>query len=236
MNLQIHGLSLQLAQITLEVNASLQNARTAIFGHSGAGKTSLLETIAGLRKPQRGEIRLDDELFESADKYYSRPIRHRGIGYVPQYDSLFPHFSVRQNLLFGMDNHSPDGSLSFEHVIGFLEIGGLLHRGVGSLSRGENQRVVIGRALLSKPRLLLLDEPLTALDTELKEAILKQLGSLYEEFRIPILFVTHDPTEAIRLCDEVVKIEMGKIIARGSPQAVLNSAAPTVKRVSNDGP
>jgi len=96
--------------------------------------------------------------------------------------------------------------------------------------------VVIGRALLTKPRLLLLDEPLTALDTELKETILKQLGSLYEEFGIPMLFVTHDPSEAIRLCDEVVKIEMGQIIARGSPQSVLNSAAPTFKKVSSDAP
>jgi molybdate transport system ATP-binding protein len=221
MKLDIHGLSLKLAQITLEVDITLQNPRTAIFGQSGAGKTSLLETIAGLRKPQRGEIRLNDELFESVEKNYSRSIRHRGIGYVPQYDSLFPHFSVRQNLLYGMNNHSPDSNLSSEHVTGFLEIGGLLDRDVRGLSRGENQRVVIGRALLSQPRLLLLDEPLTALDTKLKETILQQLGLLYQEFHIPILFVTHDPAEAVRLCDEVVKIEMGKIIARGSPQTIL---------------
>jgi molybdate transport system ATP-binding protein len=234
MKLQIHGLSLKLAQITLEVDISLQNPRTAIFGHSGAGKTSLLETIAGLRKPQRGEIRLNNELFESAGQNYSRPIRRRGIGYVPQYDSLFPHFSVRQNLLYGMDNHSPDSNLSFDHITGFLEIGRLLDRSIGGLSRGENQRVVVGRALLSQPRLLLLDEPLTALDTKLKEAILQQLGSLYQEFRIPILFVTHDPTEAVRLCDEVVKIEMGKVIARGSPKAILSSAASTGERVSNE--
>jgi len=217
MKLQIHGLSLKLAQITLEVDITLQSPRTAIFGHSGAGKTSLLETIAGLRKPQCGEICLNDELFESAEKNYSRSIRHRGIGYVPQYDSLFPHFSVRQNLLYGVNNHSPDSNLSFEHITGFLEIGGLLDRDVRDLSRGENQRVVIGRALLSQPRLLLLDEPLTALDTKLKEAIIQQLSLLYQEFRIPMLFVTHDPTEAVRLCDEVVKIEW----ARSSLAAVL---------------
>jgi molybdate transport system ATP-binding protein len=225
MKLQIHGLLLKLAQITLNVDITLQNPRTAIFGHSGSGKTSLLETIAGLRKPQGGEIRLNDELFESAEKNYSQSIRHRGIGYVPQYDSLFPHFSVRKNLLYGMNNHLSDSNLSFEHVTGFLEIGGLLDRDVRDLSRGENQRVVIGRALLSQPRLLLLDEPLTALDTKLKETILQQLGLLYGEFHIPILFVTHDPTEAVRLCDEVVKIEMGKIIARGSPQTILISTS-----------
>src|SRR3954464_1859473 len=235
MKLEIQGLSLKLEQITLEVDISLENARTAIFGHSGAGKRSLLEAIAGLRKSQRGEIRLDDELFERAQKNYSRPIRQRGIGYVPQYDSLFPHFSVRQNLRYGMDGSSPDGNLSFEHVTGFLEIGRLLDRAVRDLSRGENQRVVIGRALLSKPRLLLLDEPLTALDTKLKDAILQQLGSLYHEFRIPILFVTHDPTEAVRLCDEVIKIEMGKIVARGSPHEILGSTAQAAQKVSPQG-
>jgi len=223
MKLEIHNLSLQLGQMTLEVDLTLLNARTAIFGHSGAGKTSLLEAIAGLRKPQRGEIRLNDELFENAEQNYSRPIRYRGIGYVPQHDSLFPHLSVRQNLLYGTNNQSPNGNLSFEHVTGFLEIGRLLERGVRGLSRGENQRVVIGRALLSQPRLLLLDEPLTALDTKLKEAILEQLGSLYHEFKIPILFVTHDPVEAVRLCDELVKIEMGKITGHGTPESILRT-------------
>src|SRR5205085_1549205 len=129
-----------------------------------------------------------------------------------------------QNLRYGMNTRSPGGNLSFEHVTGFLEIERLLDRAVGDLSRGENQRVIIGRALLSQPRLLLLDEPLTALDTKLKDAILQQLGSLYQEFHIPILFVTHDRSEALRLCDEMVKMEMGRIISRGRPQDVLNSA------------
>src|SRR5436305_14878882 len=103
MNLEIRRLLLTLGQLTLEVDVTLQSARTAIFGHSGAGKTSLLETIAGLRKPQRGEIRLNDELFERTEKNYSRPIRQHGIGYVPQYESSFPHCSVRKNQRYGMD-------------------------------------------------------------------------------------------------------------------------------------
>jgi molybdate transport system ATP-binding protein len=219
--LEIRGLLLHLAQITLEADITLQNARTAIFGPSGAGKTSLLETIAGLRRPERAEILLNDELFESTQQSYSLSVRRRGIGYVPQYDSLFPHLAVRRNLLYGAKTESSAGSISFEHVIGFLGIEPLLDRDVRTLSRGENQRVVIGRALLSRPRLLLLDEPLTGLDVMLKGAILDQLGSLYEEFGIPTLFVTHEPGEAIRLCDEVIKVDSGKIIARGTPESLL---------------
>jgi molybdate transport system ATP-binding protein len=223
MKLEIRGLLLRLTQIILEVDITLQNARTALFGPSGAGKTSLLEAVIGLRQPERGEILLNGELFESTQQRYSLAVRRRAIGYVPQYDSLFPHLSVRRNLLYGLKPDSPDDVIPFEHVTGFLNIEPLLDRDVRRLSRGENQRVVIGRALLSRPRLLLLDEPLTGLDATLKGVILQQLESLYEEFGIPMLFVTHDPAEAIRLCDEVIKIESGKIIARGSPESLLSS-------------
>ena len=140
---------------------------------------------------------------------------------MPQDDSLFPHLSVRRNLLYGSNGNPKDQTLSFGHVVSFLQITSLLDRHVQSLSRGENQRIVIARALLSAPRLLLLDEPLTALDAKLKDVILEQLRSLYNEFGIPILYVTHDPTEAIELCEEVLMLESGKIIARGSPRELL---------------
>jgi molybdate transport system ATP-binding protein len=221
MTLQIHCLSLRLPQFTLKADIDLNSARTAVFGPSGAGKTSLLETIAGLRRPETGEIRLDGQLFESTKRKYWLPIRERRVGYVPQYDSLFPHLSVRRNLLYGSNGKMANGNLSFEHVTEFLEIGSLLERNVGALSRGENQRVVIARALLSRPRLLLLDEPLTALDAKLKEAILRQLESVYREFSIPMLYVTHDPAEAIRLCDELIQLESGKVTGRGSPPELL---------------
>lgn len=221
MKLEIRQLSLRLEQFSLEANVDLENARTAIFGPSGAGKTSLLETIAGLRKPEAARITLDNQLFESTAQNYSLPIRLRKIGYVPQDDSLFPHLSVRRNLLYGSNGKPKDQTLSFEHVTSFLEITSLLDRDVHSLSRGENQRIVIARALLSAPRLLLLDEPLTALDAKLKNAILEQLRSLHREFGIPILYVTHDPTEAIEICEEVLMLESGKIIARGSPRELL---------------
>ena len=221
MKLQIQQLSLRLEQFVLEVDVDLMDARTAIFGPSGSGKTSLLETIAGLRKPQTAKITLDDQLFDDTAWNYSLPIRRRRIAYVPQDDSLFPHFSVRGNLLYGRNGRSTDQALSFEHVISFLDISSVLDRDVRSLSRGQNQRIVIARALLSAPRLLLLDEPLTALDAKLKNVILEQLHSLHDEFGIPMLYVTHDPAEAIKICEEVLILESGKITARGCPGELL---------------
>jgi molybdate transport system ATP-binding protein len=221
MKLEIRKLSLRLEQFTLELDVDLQNARTGIFGPSGAGKTSLLETIAGLRKPETAKIRLDNCLFEDTEQAYSLPVRLRRIGYVPQDDSLFPHLSVRRNLLYGTDGKSKHDTFSFDHVISFLKIGSLLARDVRSLSRGENQRIVIARALLSAPRLLLLDEPLTALDASLKETILHQLRSLHYEFGIPMLYVTHDPVEANEICEEILILTAGRLLSRGNPRELL---------------
>ena len=221
MKLEIRRLSLRLEQFTLKVDVDLQRERTGIFGPSGAGKTSLLESIAGLRTPQTAMISLDGRLYENTAQNYSLPVRLRKIGYVPQDDSLFPHLSVRRNLLYGIDGNAKHDTFSFDHVLSFLEIGPLLNRDVRSLSRGENQRIVIARALLSAPRLLLLDEPLTALDAKLKNAILEQLRSLHNEFGIPMMYVTHDPAEAIKICEEVLMLESGKITARGHPGQLL---------------
>jgi len=221
MKLAIRQLSLRLQQFTLDVDIELQHARTAIFGPSGAGKTSLLETIAGLRKPDTANISFNGQLFDDSWQNYSLPVRLRRLGYVPQYDSLFPHLSVRRNLLYGSDGKSKDGTLEFHHITDFLEIGHLLDRHVRTLSRGENQRVVIARALLSSPQLLLLDEPLTSLDAKLKNTILQQLQALHREFGIPMLFVTHDAAEAIAICEDVLLLHAGRITARGEPAKLL---------------
>lgn len=221
MNLEIRQLRLRLEQFILVIDADLTRSRTAIFGPSGAGKTSFLETIAGLRKPESAQITLDGQLFDDVASHRSLPVSRRKIGYVPQDDSLFPHFSVRRNLLYGQNGHTDGRAPSLDHVIDFLEIKSLLDRDTRSLSRGENQRIVIARALLSAPRLLLLDEPLTALDAKLKSAILRQLASLPNEFGVPILYVTHDPSEAIALCDEVLMFEAGKLVGRGEPGTLL---------------
>ena len=222
MKLEIQRLSLRLQQFALDINVDLHSARTGIFGPSGAGKTSLLEVIAGLRRPEAARICLNDRLFENTEQNYSLPVRLRKIGYVPQDDLLFPHLSVRRNLLYGVDGKSKRETFSFDHVITFLEIASLLDRDVRSLSRGENQRIVIARALLSSPRLLLLDEPLTALDAKLKETILRQLRSLHDEFGIPMLYVTHDPVEAIEICGEVLILESGRVVSRGNPTELLS--------------
>jgi molybdate transport system ATP-binding protein len=222
MKLEIRGLSLRLEQFPLEVDVDLHNARTGIFGPSGAGKTSLLEVIAGLRRPERARICLNAQLFDDTERGYSLPVRLRKIGYVPQDDSLFPHLSVRQNLLYGTDGKSKRDTFSFDHVTTFLQIASLLDRDVRCLSRGENQRIVIARALLSAPHLLLLDEPLTALDARLKETILQQLRSLHHEFGIPMLYVTHDSAEATEICQEVLILESGRLISRGNPLELLS--------------
>ena len=133
MNLAIRQLSLRLQQFTLDVDVDIQHPRTAIFGPSGAGKTSLLETIAGLRKPDSAKISFDGQLFEDSGRNYSLPVRLRRLGYVPQYDSLFPHLSVQRNLLYGSNGKAKDHTLEFAHIIDFLEIGHLLDRHVRSL-------------------------------------------------------------------------------------------------------
>ena len=221
MKLAIRQLFLRLQQFTLGVDVDIQHARTAIFGPSGAGKTSLLETIAGLRRPDTAKISFNDRLFDDTGQNYSLPVRLRRLGYVPQYDSLFPHLSVQRNLLYGSNRKPTDHTLEFQHITDFLEIGHLLDRHVGTLSRGENQRVVIARALLSAPQLLLLDEPLTSLDAKLKNTILQQLQALHREFGIPMLFVTHDAAEAIAICEDVLLLQAGRITGRGAPVKLL---------------
>jgi len=221
MKLAIRQLSLRLQRFTLNVDIDIQNARTVIFGPSGAGKTSLLETIAGLRKPDSAKISFNGQLFDDSERNYSLPVRLRKLGYVPQYDSLFPHLSVQRNLLYGNNREPNDHLLDFHHVVDFLEIARLLDRHVHWLSRGENQRVAIARALLSAPQLLLLDEPLTSLDVKLKDAIMQQLQALHREFGIPMLYVTHDPVEAIAICEEVLLLQEGRITAKGNPAELL---------------
>lgn len=221
MRLRLRGLQLPLSSFVLEVDADLHSVRTAIFGPSGAGKTSLLEIIAGFRCASAGSVEYENVIFDDHTTNRHLPIRERRIGYVPQDDTLFPHFSARRNLLFGRREHDEPATFSLEHVTEFLRLGELLDRDVRSLSRGEKQRIALGRALLSAPRLLLLDEPLTGLDAKLKAAVLERLAALHAEFGVPMLYVTHDPAEAIELCDEVLLLDAGVITARGLPRDLL---------------
>jgi molybdate transport system ATP-binding protein len=226
MSLLLKNISLPLADFTLEVNVEMRKRVTAVFGPSGAGKTSLLDLIAGLRRAQSAFIQLDENVLVDTSKHYSVPTRRRGIGYVPQDLALFPHLSVRQNILYGRNSRAAAGPLfSFEHVVEMLEIQPLISRGVKGLSGGEKQRVALARALLSSPRLLLLDEPLASLDAPLKEKIIPYLARIRDEFQIPMLCVTHDRFEALALADEIIVLVDGKVMQTGPVLDVFNRPA-----------
>ncbi|HKW28132.1 MAG TPA: molybdenum ABC transporter ATP-binding protein [Verrucomicrobiae bacterium] len=215
MSLLLKNISLPLAGFTLEVDIEARNRVTAVFGPSGAGKTSLLDLIAGLRTAHSAFIQLDQTVLADTAKNVFVPTRRRGIGYVPQDLALFPHLSVRQNLLYGQHPRATGPWFTLEHVAEVLEIQPLVARSVTELSGGEKQRVALARALLASPRLLLLDEPLASLDVALKEKIIPYLARVRDEFRIPMLCVTHDRFEALTLADELVVLVHGKVMQTG---------------------
>jgi len=225
-NLEITGLRLPLAPFVLAADARLDARVTGIFGASGAGKTSLLEAVAGLRRPAAGRIILDGTvLSDAAGGIFLHPER-RAIGYVPQDGALFPHLTVRQNLCY---SHAPGTGpgITYERVVAVLDIAGLADRRIDSLSGGERRRVAFGRAVLAAPRLLLLDEPLTGLDAELKQRVIPYLHTVRDEFGLPILYVSHDPDEVVALCDDVLLLERGRCVRRGPPgELFVASGAP----------
>ena len=226
MSLLLKKISLPLAHFTLEMDVEMQRRVTAVFGPSGAGKTSLLDLIAGLRQARSAFIQLDGVVLTDTAKNFSVATHRRGIGYVPQDLALFPHLSVRQNLLYGSKSGGAGNPLfSFEHVVEVLEIEPLISRGVTELSGGEKQRVALARALLASPRLLLLDEPLASLDTALKAKIIPYLTRIRDEFRIPMLCVTHDRFEALALADEIVVLVNGQVLQTGPVLDVFNRPA-----------
>ncbi len=218
MSIELHHVRLPLAHFTLEVNAVLNCRVTAIFGASGAGKTSLLEIIAGLRRPAAGMVRLDGLTLSDQASGLFVPAERRHVGYVPQDGALFPHLSVKRNLLYGFDvrRTAMDG-LTFDHITDVLEIGPLMDRSVATLSGGEKQRVALGRALLSAPRLLLLDEPLSGLDAPLKDRLMPYLQRVRDEFTLPMLYITHSAEEVMALCEDVVVLAAGHVESRGAP-------------------
>ena len=221
MKLQLNNLRLALPQFTLSVDVELTQVCTAIYGPSGAGKTSLLDVIAGLRQPQSARIALAGKVLTDTNARIALPVRERGIGYLPQELALFPHLSVKENVEFGAARLVTHGSpVDHARVLEVLEIGALLQRSIAELSGGERQRVALARALMSSPRLLLLDEPLASLDTALKQRIIPYLVRLRDEFKIPTLYVTHDVDEVRAICDEVLVLDRGAIIARGKPDEI----------------
>jgi molybdate transport system ATP-binding protein len=204
-------LDIELAQgaFRLAAAARLDARAAALFGPSGAGKTTILDAIAGLRTPDRGSITIDGRVLFSSERRVNLPPHHRRVGYVPQDVALFPHMDVRRNLLYG---RHPGVSPELDRVVGMLEIDRLLDRRVTELSGGERQRVAVGRALMSGPSILLLDEPLAAVDVPLRRRILPYLQRVRDELRVPIVYVSHDREEAEALADVVVRVEAGRVI------------------------
>ena len=199
---------------------------TALFGPSGSGKSTAIRLIAGLERPTSGHIAVDGHvLVDTADRVFVPPHARR-IGLVFQDALLFPNFSVRSNLTYGRW-FTPKSArrIAFEPVVEVLGIGHLLDRRPGTLSGGERQRVAIGRALLTSPRLLLMDEPLASLDAARKLEILPFIERLRDEFAMPIVYVSHAIEEVARLAAKVIKLDRGKVIADGPPAAVLAPAS-----------
>jgi molybdate transport system ATP-binding protein len=197
---------------SLDVTLKLENGITALFGPSGAGKSSILNAIAGLEQPDTGLIRFDDQIIYDSTKNINLPIHQRKIGYVFQDSLLFPHLTVNANLQYGFKK----GTISADTVIRFLGLQDLLGRRPAKLSGGERQRVAIGRALLSSPQLLLMDEPLASLDMDRKREIFPYIEQLQSTFNIPVIYVSHAIEEVARLADRVIMIRDGKVASEGS--------------------
>jgi molybdate transport system ATP-binding protein len=206
----------QLGEFSLQASFESEGRVTGLFGSSGAGKTSLVSMIAGLLRPDRGIISIDGEVLDDTGKAIHVPTWRRRIGYVFQDARLFPHFNVAQNLDYGRRmNRLADDPAQRKRVTDLLDIGHLLDRRPGKLSGGERQRVALGRALLSKPRLLLLDEPLGSLDEGRRAEILPYLVRLRDEARIPMVYVSHDPAELRQLATQIVLLKGGRVTSFG---------------------
>ena len=208
------ALDFTLAQgdFVLELHERLDHGITALFGPSGSGKTTTLDALAGLRQPRSGTIRVGDRLLFDAARGVTLPPQHRHIGYVPQDPALFPHMNVRRNVLYG---RRPGQKLALDTVVRMLEVGDLLERRVRDLSGGERQRVALARALMSAPDVLLLDEPLAAVDVERRRRILPYLLKVRDQLGVPVIYVSHDRGEVDQLADRVLILEAGRVVTRG---------------------
>ncbi|MGL3211593.1 molybdenum ABC transporter ATP-binding protein [Bradyrhizobium sp. BR 1433] len=215
----------QLGEFSLAASFTSEGRVTGLFGASGSGKTSLINTIAGLLRPDRGTIVIDGETVDDTATGIHVPTWRRRIGYVFQDARLFPHLDVRQNLDYGRRmNGLTEDPAQHRRVVDLLDIGALLDRRPGKLSGGERQRVALGRALLSKPRLLLLDEPLGALDESRKLEILPYLVRLRDEAGVPMVYVSHDAAELRQLATQIVMLRRGQATAFGGVKVLTAGA------------
>jgi molybdate transport system ATP-binding protein len=211
----------QLGEFSIQAAFTSEGRVTGLFGSSGAGKTSLINMIAGLLTPDRGTIVIDGEVLDDTANGLHIAAHRRRIGYVFQDARLFPHLDVRQNLDYGrrMNGLARDDA-GEKRIVDLLDIGALVDRRPGKLSGGERQRVALGRALLARPRLLLLDEPLGSLDEERKAEILPYLIRLRDETGVPMVYVSHDPDEMLKLASHIAIIRRGRLVAFGGAEVL----------------
>jgi molybdate transport system ATP-binding protein len=193
----------------------------ALFGPSGSGKTSILEAIAGLRTPQRGRIAVRGRVLSDTDTHTSVPVRDRHVGYVPQDVLLFPHLDVRKNVTYARRHQGRRPDVDVPELAHLLGLTLLMDRKVAGLSGGERQRVALARALYSGPDVLLLDEPLAAVDLARRRVILDALIAIRDDLHIPLVYVTHSPDEARAIADYALVLDEGKVVAAGTPPEVL---------------
>jgi molybdate transport system ATP-binding protein len=212
--------TLRQGPFVVDIDLGVNGRAVALFGPSGSGKTSLLEAVAGLRRPQSGRIAIGThDLFDEARRV-DVPSRDRRIGYVPQDTLLFPHLDVRRNVLYG---RRPGPKPPLETLIALLELEPLMDRAVATLSGGERQRVAIARALYSGPEVLLLDEPLAAVDYARRRRIVAALLRIRDDLGLPIMYVTHTVDEAVAVADTAIVLDTGRVTACGPPREVLRS-------------
>ncbi len=213
----------QFQSFALDVAFEAPDGLTVLFGSSGSGKTSVINAVAGLSKPAQSRIAVNGDVLSDTEAGIWVPPHRRGVGYVFQEGRLFPHLNVRKNLMYGHGLAKGRGEVAgFDQVVEILGIGGLLTRRPSELSGGEKQRVAIGRALLARPKLILADEPLAALDEPRKAEILPYFERLRDEFSLPILYVTHSIAEVARLATTVVALKDGKVERVGAAAEVLS--------------
>jgi molybdate transport system ATP-binding protein len=201
----------------LEIDTELEGEVIAVFGRNGAGKTTLLDLIAGLRAAGSATITVDGTVLADRKTGTCLPPQARAIGYVPQEAALFPHMMVMENVMYGAPRANSAPGYNAAHVADVLEITALMKNRADSISGGEKQRVALARALVSQPRLLLLDEPLSFLDGELKRKGLELLARVRNEFRVPMIYVSHSSDEILALCDRLLVLDQGKLIRTGNP-------------------
>lgn len=231
MKLTIDDLSYTADKLLMQIDLQIDGRIAGIFGTSGAGKTTLLELIAGFRKPQQGRIQFEDRLLIDVARSIFRPAYQRNIGYVPQDLALFPHLSVKGNLRYGLNRNE---NLSFDELVKTLGLESLLNRNIDLLSGGEKQRVAFARAVLASPDLLLMDEPLSNLNEELKSKVREIILWIRDELQIPIIYVSHDADDIVSLCDTVTILKEGRNVLSGKPEDLFEQDSSTHFKAKDD--